>query len=280
MRRTILVSIALAFLAGTLAIAQQMPGPPKVLEIIREEVKTGKGPAHEKHEVAWLHAMLANKYTSHNLAISSVTGRGEMWFLIGFDSFASWEKEGQMMEKNPALSSIMETYGEKDAEYISDSRTILARYRPELSYKAGVNIGEYRYFAIGVLRVKMGEDVGELYKVVNGAREKVDLDTHAAVYQVTSGMPAGTYITFTPLKNVSAWDMQNEAYEAALKEANFSGAVAKTVMSFESRLFAFDPATSNVGEETAAADPDYWHPKASMAKPKSAGGAAKPEPKK
>lgn len=283
MRRTIAVSIALAFLAGTLAIAQQMSGPPKVLQIVREEVKTGKGPAHEKHEAAWLQALIANKYTTHDLTLNAVTGRSEEWFLVGFDSYAAWEKDGEMIQNSAALRNVMETFSEKDAEYIEETRTIVARFRPELSYKPGVNIGEYKYFSVGVLRMKLGEDVGDLYKVVNTARDKANVDTHSAVYQVTSGMPAGTYITFTPIKSLSAWDMENEAYDAALKEANFGQVVAKSVMGFESRLFAFDPKLSHVSEWTASGDPEFWHPKAAKAAAPAAkkeSGTAKPAPKK
>lgn len=268
--------IVLVLLASTLAVAQEMSHPPKVLEIIREEVKTGKTAAHDKHEAAWLHAMLANHYNSYGLTISSVTGPSEEWFLIGHDSFADWEKGGEAMMKNAALRDIMTSYGEKDADYISESSTLLARYRPELSYKPDFNVGEYKYFSVAIVRARMGSDGAEPFKILNAAREKASLDEHHVVFQVSSGMPAGTYLSFTPVKSMAAWDEpSNEAYQAALKEAKFSEAVGKDIMNVNFRLFAFNPELSHVPADVTKADPEFWHPKAEMTKAKSSQPAAK-----
>lgn len=284
MRRTLAILLAVPFLLSVMSVAQQMSmmKPPNVLEIIREQVKTGKGAMHDKHEAAWLHAMKANKYNDFTLAVSSVTGENEEWFFVGFDSFAAYEKGAKGMMENAALRNIMENYGEKDADYIDKTNTVLAKYRPELSYKPEFNLGEFRYFTVGVLHLKPGADAAELYKTLNMAREKSGVETHNVVFQVTSGMPAGTYLSFVPLKDLSAWDAPpNEKMDAAMKEAKWSEVASANIAGFYPRLFAFNPMLSNVPDDVAKVAMDFWHPKMQMASKKAAepgkdAGAAKP----
>jgi hypothetical protein len=246
--------------------------PPKVLQIIREEVKPGRGPAHQKHEAAWTQAFVNAKYPTHLLTISSVTGPSEDWFLSGFDSFVAWEQDSKTMQQNASYRNINETFQPKETDFVNETRTIVARYRPEYSYKPEISLGEYRYFSVTTLRLKLGENADEFYKVLNAAREKANVDAHVAVYQVTSGMPAGTLITFSALKDFSSMDRPpNEAMDAALKEANFSQLVSKTLMNVDSRLFAFNPRLSFVSNDVAASDPSFWHPKPVMAKMPGAG---------
>lgn len=264
--------------------AQEPMGPPKVLNIIREEVKTGKNFAHDQNETAWLQAFVKAKYTTPMLTISAVTGPAEEWFLVGYDSFASLEKMNEEMAKNAAWRNINMTYGSKEADLISDSRTITARFRPEYSYKPNINVGEYKYFAVNVIRFRLGEDIDAYYKAINGAREKASLDTHVAVYSVNSGMPAGTVISFTPIKSMAEWDSPpNEAYQAALKDIGWSQMVAKAILNVDPRLYAFTPEQSNPSKEMVAANPEFWKPKAAMAKKAAATGqvtaAAKKETK-
>lgn len=284
MRKTVLyvcvVALCLA-LAAPIIAQDTMPGPPKILNIIREEVKTGKTMQHEQHEAAWLQAFLKAKYTTTMLTVSSVTGPPEDWFIIGYGSFAELEKDNQQMAKNPAYRSINMTYGTKDGDFVSDTRTITARFRPELSYKPGVNVGEYKYFSINVLRFRIGEDVPAFYKALNSAREKSGLDTHIAIYQVNSGMPSGTYISFTPIKSMSEWDMPpNEAYQAALKEINFDQMAGKSLMNVESRLYAFSPEMSNPSKEMVASNPEFWKARPMMAKKAAGTGEVMPAAKK
>lgn len=274
MRKSILCicMVALCLTLATPIMAQDNTmGPPKILNITREEVKTGKSFAHDQNETAWLQAFLKAKYTTPMLTISAVTGPAEDWYITGYDSYASLEKMNEQMGKNPAYRSINATYGSKESDLISDSRTITARFRPEYSWKPGVNIGEYRYFAVNIIRFRLGEDVDAYYKAINGAREKANLDTHIAVYSVTSGMPAGTVISLTPLKSMAQWDdPPNAAYQAALKEMGWSQMVAKSILNVDMRLYSFAPEKSNPSKEMVAANPEFWKPKPAMAK-KAAG---------
>ena len=278
MRKTIVWTCLCVLLCGAIAaVAQDMHEPPKVLMIIREQVKPGKNTAHTMNEAAWSAAYKKAKYETPILALSSVTGDSEAWFLIGYESFAAAEKDGENMEKNAALRQINETYGAKEADLLNDSHNIFARYRPDLSYRPGINVAEYKYFSVTTARFRLGESVEDFFKVFNGAREKADVDTHIAIYQVVSGGMGGTFIAFTPQKSMAEWDTPpNAAFNAALKEANFSQLVGKALMNYEGRLYAFSPRMSSPSEEMIAANPEFWNPKPMMTK--KAMGMEKPMP--
>jgi hypothetical protein len=280
--RKILVWAVFALLASPAALVAQkaeMHGPPKVLEIIREDSKPGKVIAHRKHEAAWTQAFIKAGFP-YTLAISSVTGPDQDWFMTGFDTYAQLEKLNDSFESNPAYRQIMETFSPKEAEFVSESRTVFAKYRPELSYKPDFNLGEYKYFNALVVRFKIGSGPDEVGKIVAAAREKAHPDYHSVAYEVTSGMPVGTYLYFTPVKSLAAWDEPpNKAYGEALKEGGFFDAVGKTVQLAESRLFAFNPRLSYVSDNVAKADPSFWHPKMEAAKPPAAKKEVKKEMK-
>src|ERR1700687_1612213 len=132
--RKILVWAVFALLACPATMVAQkaeMQGPPKVLQIIREDSKPGKVIAHRKHEAAWAQAFIKAGYP-YNLTISSVTGPDQDWFMTGFDSHALLEKTNDLFE-TPKFEQIMDTFSPKESEFVSESRTVFARYRPDLS---------------------------------------------------------------------------------------------------------------------------------------------------
>ena len=83
MKKTLFLLCAIGVLlcGAAQALAQATgsmpPGPPKVLQIFREDVKVGKGAAHEKLEAAYAQAFKKAKWPTTYLAMSSVTGPGE-----------------------------------------------------------------------------------------------------------------------------------------------------------------------------------------------------------
>src|SRR5437879_12745729 len=89
----------------------------------------------------------------------SVTGPSEAWFVSGFDSLAAWEKDRLDNEKNAVLTAQLDQPGEEDGEVVSGVRSIVARYREDLSYlPAGVNIAQMRYFYVTTLLIRPGPE--------------------------------------------------------------------------------------------------------------------------
>jgi hypothetical protein len=259
-------------------------GPPKVLTIIREFVKPGKtGMVHEKTESAFVQAFERAKWPTHYLAVTSLSGKSRALFLVGYDSFAAWEKDNQATAKNAALSAALDRAGMADGELLTgvDGGTFV--YRPEQSLRAGsAHIAHMRYFEISVFRVKQGHDKDweELVKMVTAAYEKIP-GVRWATFEAVYGAPGGTFLVFTPLKSLAEADeemAQGKQFEAAMGEEGMKKLrelSAAAIESSEGNLFQFAPKMSYVSDEWIKMDPDFWKPKAAMGE-----GAAKKPAKK
>ncbi len=266
--------IALSSFLSALAMAAETPttpmGPPKVLQIAREQVKPGKNALHEKVEAGWSRVFANAQWPTHWIGATSLTGANEAWFFIGFDSFAAWEKDNHDMEKTP-LKAQSQQLSQKDGELLSGTHSIAAVYNEELSYRPNVKIGEMRYFAIVTFQVRPGHDndFTEARKLSKAAHEKANMDEHWASYQVTSGAPSGTYLIFAPMKSLKEADaypsLHGKAYKDALGEEGqkkMRELESAAILTFETNFFEFNPKMSYVSKEIAAADPAFWTPKA------------------
>ncbi len=274
MKKTLfLLCTAGLILSGAAAARAQapasMPGPPKVLQIIREEVRVGKGFAHEQNEAAYAQAFKKAKWPTNYLGMTSITGPSEAWFQIRYDSFEAWEKDQQAAQKNTALEAALRPLDEKEAKFISGTRSLVAVYREDLSYHTKVNLPQMRYFRIVTYRVRPGHesDFAETAKIVRGAYEKANVDMPWAVYQISSGMPGPTFLVFIPMKSLQEIDAavarSGKIQEAEGEEGQkkLQTLVSQGYLSAESNIYAFSPKISYVSKEFAAGDPDFWTPK-------------------
>lgn len=280
------IGLTLATASGLLA--QTPPpaasGPPKVLQIFREEVKPGKGPAHQKWETGWPRMFAKANWPTSSLALTSVTGPSEAWFLTGYDSFAAWEKDRENFDKNPAVKAEDDRLAAGDGEFLSATRSIVASYREDLSSKTTVVLPKMRYFRIVTYRVRPGHDsdFADAAKIVKGTYEKANVELPFAVYQIFSGMPTPTYLVFLPMKSLDEIDSgmaRSKTIQDAFGEENqkkLSKMSADGYLTIESNLFAFDPKISYPSKEFIAADPEFWTPRPGPAMKKE---PTKPAPK-
>jgi hypothetical protein len=101
-RSTGILSAVLLLAAASTALAQApMPtSQPNILQIIREEVKVGHGAEHVRTEAGWpaLFERTKNPYTY--IALVSMTGLDEAWFVIPYQSHEamadSQKREGEV----------------------------------------------------------------------------------------------------------------------------------------------------------------------------------------
>jgi hypothetical protein len=273
---------ALLCLASTPALpAQEAAGgqpPPKLLQIFIESVKVGKGAAHEKLEAGWPAAFRKAKWTTPYIGMTSLSGQPDAWFVAGYESFAAVETDQQNIGKNPTLSRELERLAALDGEMLTETRTIYARYRPELSYQAEVEVGRQRYVAFTIITLKPGYDsaFADTRKLTLDAHVKAGLDEHYAVYEIGTGLPGPAYLLVFPMRSLGEVDAfrdnhDSKAYRDAIGDAGrqqLREFARAGVASTETRLFAFNPKMSYPAEEWVANDPDFWRPKAvAAAKP-------------
>jgi hypothetical protein len=265
---------------SAIGIGQEKSGemtPPKVLVILREFIKPGKaGTAHEKSESAFVQAFRAAKWPTEYLAVDSLSGKPRSLFLIGYDSFAAWEKDAQAAQKNATLSAALDKAGAIDGELQSETDSGIFTYREDLSLRPGVDLPHMRYFEITLFVVKPGherefEDLGKKYV---SAYEKIP-DVRWATFQMQYGQWGSAYAVFSPLKSASEIDAetgQGKQFEQQMGEEGMKKLAEMSAASIDhvqTNLFIFNPKESYVGEKWSNADP-FW-------KPAPAKKAAKPE---
>jgi len=259
------------FLSGGLAIAmaQEEPAttpPPKVMQIIREFVKPGKGgAAHERGESAFVQAFTRAKWPTHYFAATAVTGRPRVLFFVAYDSFEAWEKDNQATQKNAALAAALDRASANDGELLSDMDTSVLTYNEEQSLRAPVDIAHMRYFEISLYRVRPGhrDQWNELVKLVKAAYEKVP-DTHWAMYEAVFGQEDVTYVVIIPRKSATEIDqsmMKEKQFVDAMGEDGMKKLVeleSAAVEFTQTNLFQFSPAMSYPRDEWVKADPEFW----------------------
>lgn len=272
--KNLFVPIVLTATCAISAVAQE-PGPPAVLQIGREAIKEGRSSAHEKVEADWARMVRKNKFPFHYIALTSMTGPGEVWFVSAYPSFAAVE-QGLKESQKPGFKADNDLLDARDGEIRSTSRTMYAVYRKDMSYHPEqANIGKTRYVSIESFRVKLGhtEDFMTGSKMFISAFEKANIKAPMLVYQVVAGAPEGLFLFIEPMESLKTLD-EMPAREKALADAmgaeNFQRMMkgaGDVFTSIESSLFAINPKMSYVSKETEDADPAYWRPKVTSTKP-------------
>ena len=264
---------------GAVQIAAQTPppnSPPPVLQIFREEVKPGKGAAHEAVEAAYAQAYAREQWPVNWLGMTSISGPSEAWFTIPYESFAAMEQDRQNVMKKPAFLRQLEQLDARDGELRSGQRALLAVYRKDLSHHPEhlvANLPQSRYFNILTFRVRPGrdQDFVQAVKTYVEALDKAKVSGGSAAYQVVSGAPGGTYLLFLAMKSLAELDegpVREKAIAQALgsdKAEKLFKTISEVVLTTENAIFALSPAMSYMPKDFMAADPAFWNPKPKVA---------------
>jgi hypothetical protein len=280
---TVLLGACLFVGTANVAAAQEngaaMNMPPKVLVIQREVLKPGKGGAlHQKTESAFVRAMAAAKDTTYYLGMDAISGPSRSLFFTGYASFAEWEKESLVEQKNATLAAALDRAAVADGDLLQSYETSMFFLRDDYSLNPGTDLAHDRYFEIGVFHVKPGheEDWSTIMGLVKGAYAKVP-GVQWAMYQRAYGGAGNYFIYITPLKSAAEID-SNFANSPKFVEAmgkdgmkKLSDLMSESVDQDELNLFALNPAISYVGPDMIKADPTFWKPApAAEAKKKAA----------
>lgn len=261
-------SVGSFFSTSAQTTAPQMP--PKVMTISREEVKPYLDVEHEKMETAWVKALAQAHGEVHSIAMTTMSGTNEAWFMFGYDSLAAFEQASREGERNPAVKAVQDRFMKLDHPLLSGTRGIIATLDEELSYRPAINLAEVRYFWVETFRIRPGHyaEFAEYRRILNAAHAKANIDEHWAVYDVEAGLPTGTVLIFHPLKSLRDLDqtpsLHGKAYADALGAENqkkIPELQAAYTLSAESNYFAINPQMSYPAKELIAADPAFWKPK-------------------
>ncbi len=192
--------------------------------------------------------------------MKSISGFHETWIMEAHDSFAGIENLDKI------IGSVLED------EASAPSRTMIALYRPGLSYRPDQASRMYpkaRYFQVSIYRISPGAD-GDFAELVRLRRQSLDslnLNRPDVAYQVISGAESGTYVFLGPLVSLSTLDSglaSSPIYADGVVDASMEARrkiAADGQMSRENLLFRIDPGISNVSDEFAAEESEFWHGK-------------------
>jgi hypothetical protein len=261
---------ALLTAGGGALVAQSLPtSQPKIIQIAREQIKAGQGAAHEANEVGWPAAFARAKSTDYYLAMESMTGRSEVWFVSPYESYTAMGKSTAQNEANHELSAELGRLAAADAQYLDGVDTIEATAEPDLSNGAYPDLNKARFWEIAIWRIRPGHD--QEFAAATAAYKKIVAKTAPSAswrtYRVSQGMPGGTYLIFSSVTSFGQLDamMAEEAATgkamAPADQAMFAKFFADGVISITSNRYRLSPTMSYVSPETKATDPAFWNRK-------------------
>src|SRR5512140_659610 len=116
-----LVLTSLLVAVASSALAQGVPTTqPKFLHIFREQVKPGRSPAHAKWEAGWPAAYEKAKAPYNYVALASLTGPAEVWYVTTLASQAAYGEMLAAESSNAALTAELERLQKGDGEFLND----------------------------------------------------------------------------------------------------------------------------------------------------------------
>jgi hypothetical protein len=268
--RTVIAAAAL-LVAGVLsASGQALPtAQPKLLQIYRQQVKTGHAAAHAKTEAGWPAALAKAKSPDYYLALSSITGPQTVWFMSPWDSYTAWGRSMSRDEANAELSAELERLSAADAEHVESLPSLEVMARADLSHGAYPDLNKQRFWEITIMRVRPGHDdqFAAAAKAYQAMAARSMPNARWRVYQVSAGMPGSTYLIFSSIESFGQFDamfaegMAAEKAMTADERAVFQKFDTEALISAESNKYRLDPNMSYVSPETRASDPAFWSKK-------------------
>jgi len=267
MTKRLLFAMCVVCVCGFRAAAQTA-GPPPVIQIVREDIKTGMMEAHSREANATVRIWAKAKSPHQRLAMVPIAGNeNEVTYIWPFPSFTAYEKAQKDLDKiGETYKADFDRTRHAGEDYHSAQRDMLCRLRADLSYNlpAG-DRAKMRFMRIETIRVKPGhtQEFEEQRKIVSAAHVKAKVDEHMAVYQVVGGAQAGTYIVLIPWTSMDDSNLlpHGKAYQDALGEdgAKRVAHIANDVILFDDvSIYALNPQLSYLLPATVASDPDYW----------------------
>lgn len=239
-------SVLFLTITASIPLAAQDPPYPLVF-ICREQVKPGRTPKVVQLEESAAQFCAKAGCPNPYVALKTITGPDEIWWINGFDSAETMEKIMHDYAANTQITDQLNLVAQSKADLVFPAVNLLARFRPDLSVSSNTTFAYARYISITVVQVRPGQTPAyeKAQSAVKATQERSGRTQWT--YQVTSGTEDGTYLIMTPgrtLQEVRVFAPSEEHSDA--------------VTSSESRLYAVSPSMSMPAQSWLEADPDFW----------------------
>jgi hypothetical protein len=197
--------------------------PPPFLLIVRERLRPAMDEAYGKNESKIATACATLKCPHPYLALVSVAGPREVWWL---NAFASREEKDQLESayaRNESLMAKLKPLGKRKEGFREALTTTLTEYRPDLSGGAVWRIAGARFFVINVTHDGR-QARGSVFESADGKRFVVaSADSRAAAERIAAQAgPRSMILAVEP-----QWSFPAEAWIAADRDFWSSNPVAR-----------------------------------------------------
>ena len=272
-----LSALALTCAAPSVMSAQATGLPtsqPSLVNIIREQVKVGRAAEHARIEAGWPAAYGRANSPDYYLAMTSMTGTPEAWYIIPVASHAAY---AETMRRDAPIQDELDRLSRADAEVLDGIRTIQALARPDLSMGAFPDLTKQRFWEISIVRVRPGHEAefDAAAKAYGTAAQRSAPNAQYRIYQVIAGMQTPTFIIFSSVASYGDFDqmladgMKTMAGATAAEQAALQKFSTDATLSWETNRFRLDPKQSYVAREVRATDPAFWGPMPAAVRPAS-----------
>ena len=143
--------------------------PPQILEIYREPVKPGSEAAYRAIEEDGARICADMKFPHSHLAIESLSGPKEVWWLNGFESAEDKEQAYSDYARNPALVAALERHAKRKKALTGTGADIFTNYEAVSSQAAAWSLAGARFFVVTVTRRNLAA-VGSVFVAPDGTR--------------------------------------------------------------------------------------------------------------
>jgi len=184
---------------------------PQLLLIVRERLLPGSEEAYGKNEVEIATACATFGCPHPYLALASIAGAEEVWWLNAFASQQEMDLLEPAYARNERLMAKLRPLGTRKQGFRQALMTTLTRYRPNLSSGAGWRVNGARFFVVDVSRDER-EAVGDVFESSDGERFVIaSADRRAAADRIAARAGQGSVI----LAVQPQWSFPAEAWIAA-----------------------------------------------------------------
>jgi hypothetical protein len=268
-RRPKLWFLPLLLLVPAAVNAQLPTSQPPMITIVREEVKLGRDADHARVEAGWPAAYEKAKSPDYYLALTSLTGAPEAWYVTPFASNAAIGDSMKREDADLALTAELARLRRADADMINSVRIMHARGRTDLSYGAYPDIGRQRFFEVTWFRVRPGHEpqFEAAAKAFGTSSKRAGVTSGYRVYEIVAGVPGPTYLVMVSFTSMGELDQAMANGEKVMKGASQEEGMAlqklmlEGVVNVETQRFRVDPVQSYVPKATRDQDPAFWMPK-------------------
>lgn len=168
------------------------PEPPKILQVYRDFLKPGSSRAYGDIEKDAAEICARLKCPHAYLAIRSLTGPAEVWFLNAYDSAAEQERVAKDYTKNRNLLAELNRITEQKKALVESPSEMICRYNRELSSGTPWRMGHDDFLVVAQSKEETKRS-GTTFVCEDGSRLVIrgaDHRNEADALQVTSGQGA------------------------------------------------------------------------------------------